>query len=317
MTGGAQANPAYREALVSGLLAERVTAARARLSSCELCPQGCGVDRRTDAPERGVCGVGRRAVVSSATPHFGEERPLVGTGGSGTIFFAGCNLGCVFCQNHDISHARRGAPVTADELATLMLRLEAQGCHNINLVTPSHVVPQILEALEIAATAGLAIPLVYNTGSYDEVETLALMDGIVDIYMPDLKLMRPETAKRMFTCEDYPEKAKAAVKEMHRQVGDLEIDDDGLARRGVLLRHLVMPEDLSDTAEVCRFLVAELGTNTYLNLMGQYYPAGQAARLPELRRRPQPEELEEALRAARAAGLRRIDGLGAAQRFRR
>ncbi|MDK1292895.1 MAG: radical SAM protein, partial [Actinomycetota bacterium] len=235
-----------------------------------------------------ACKTGRHAVVSSAFAHFGEEDCLRGWLGSGTIFFAHCNLRCVFCQNYDIS---QGVPpgvdrevTTAPELAAMMLTLQSMGCHNINFVTPEHVVPQVLEALPIAVESGLTLPIVYNTSAYDALESLAWLDGIVDIYMPDFKFWSPERARAYMKAADYPEAARAAVKEMHRQVGPLVMDADGLAQRGVLLRHLVMPGLLDETRSILEWIAEELGTDTYVNLMAQYYPAGKVAadRYPEL-----------------------------------
>jgi putative pyruvate formate lyase activating enzyme len=288
-------------------LGRRAAEAAARLVACETCPRGCGVDRASG--ETGVCGVGRLAVVASHGPHFGEEHCLVGDiGGSGTIFFSGCNLGCVFCQNADISHRVRGEGCDAGRLAGIMLGLQHAGCRNINLVTPSHVVPQILEALVAAAEGGLRLPLVYNTSAYDAVDTVRLLDGVVDIYMPDFKLWDKEAAGRYLTAADYPARARDAIAEMHRQVGDLEQDADGLARRGLLIRHLVMPDDEGDSAAIFTWLAA-LSPATFVNIMAQYRPSGRALACPTdypgLGRGPGPEEVARALDAARAAGLTR------------
>ena len=297
-----------------GTLAERARAAVAALADCTVCPRACGADRRGRplgrvGDPRNYCGTGRRAIVSSSFPHFGEESCLVSTGGSGTIFFGGCNLACGFCQNYDLSCGREGQELGAAELAGRMLELQERGCHNVNLVTPSHVVPQILEALVLAVEDGLRLPLVYNTSGFDRLETLRWLDGVVDVYMPDLKTLDAEKARRWMNAPAYPAVAKAALREMFRQVGDLVLDERGIARRGVLVRHLVMPESGSDTAEVCRFLAEELGPDTYVNLMHQYHPAGQAHEHPELRRRPTSPELRAALEAARSAGVRRLDGI--------
>jgi putative pyruvate formate lyase activating enzyme len=312
------ARAAYLDAFEAGVLQERARAAVAALAECTICPRDCHADRSGAAlgpvrSPRNYCGVGRRAVVASAFPHFGEEAPITGTRGSGTIFFAGCSLACVFCQNHEISCLCEGQPFDADDLATLMLRLQAQGCHNLNFVTPTHVVPQLLEALVIAVDAGLRVPLVYNCGGLEKVETLRWLTGVVDIYLPDLKLLRPETGRRLLHAPRYGEIAKAAVREMHRQTGDLVVDATGIARRGVLVRHLVMPGGLSDTAAVCRFLAEELSPDTWLNLMAQYRSAGEVADIPELLRRPTADELRGAAEAARDAGLRRVDGIGLRQ----
>jgi len=297
--------PRYLELHTSGVLAERVDAALAMLGKCRMCPRACGVNRLDD--ERGVCGVGRKAVVASFNPHFGEEEPLVGDYGSGTIFFAGCNLGCRFCQNADISHdAEAGLAAEPEELAGVMLKLQKQGCHNINFVTPSHVVAQLLQALPIAVEHGLNVPLVYNTSGYDSLETLALLVGVVDIYMPDVKVWESKYAAKYLRAGDYPEQAQAAVREMHRQVGDLLISDEGIAQRGLLVRHLVMPEDIAGTRHWMNFL-AELSTNTYLNIMDQYHPCAEAGSLPPIDRMVTQEEYEAALVEAEKHGLTRLD----------
>jgi putative pyruvate formate lyase activating enzyme len=257
--------------------------------------------------EAGKCQTGRQALVSSAGPHFGEEAPLVGSGGSGTIFFTYCNLKCCFCQNYSISHLGEGHEVNSEDLAGLMLSLQTKGCHNINFVSPTHVVPQILEALETAADRGLTVPLVYNSGGYDSVETLRLLDGVIDIYMPDMKYSDEQTARRLSGIEDYPEKNRAAVKEMHRQVGDLELDDHGVAVRGLLVRHLVLPRMLAGTAGICSFLSREISANTYLNVMAQYRPCHKAFEVPELSHALSGDEFREAVGIALDAGLHRLD----------
>jgi putative pyruvate formate lyase activating enzyme len=299
------AGPSYLRLARSGELARRAREGAAHLRRCDLCPRRCGVDRA--AGETGECDVGALAAVASYGPHHGEERVLSGWAGSGTVFFGGCNLHCRFCQNWDISHEVAGAAVDATGLADIFLRVQELGCHNLNLVTPSHDVPQILGALDDAAGRGLALPVVYNTSAYDALETLALLDGVVDIYMPDLKTLDERFAREALTAADYPETATAAIAEMHRQVGDLVADADGLATRGLLVRHLVMPGMASDGAEVLAWL-AGLSRDTFANVTGQYRPCGDAARGacgPDLRRRPTPAELESALAAARALGLRR------------
>jgi putative pyruvate formate lyase activating enzyme len=292
-------------------LATRAARARRLLAHCSLCPRRCEADRL--AGERGLCGVGRLARVASYSPHHGEERCLSGARGSGTLFFAGCNLGCVFCQNCEISHHGAledcaGEEVEAAELADMMIRLQKMGCHNINLVTPSHVVPQFIEALVEAARRGLRLPLVYNTNAYDSLAVLQLLDGVVDIYMPDFKYWDPEKSERFLTARDYPDVARRAIPEMHRQVGDLVVDADGLARRGVLVRHLVMPDGLQDSAEIFAWL-AHLSPDTYVNVMRQYRPEGlvrtEPARYEEISRRVTAGEHREALTLAAAAGLRR------------
>uniref|UniRef100_A0A7C4VR12 Radical SAM protein n=1 Tax=Desulfatirhabdium butyrativorans TaxID=340467 RepID=A0A7C4VR12_9BACT len=297
--------PSYLDNLRRGVLRQRTQDALSRLAACDLCPRRCGVNRL--GAEIGICRTGRNAWVSDADAHFGEEEPLVGTHGSGTIFFTHCSLGCCFCQNYDISHLGAGREVSAETLAASMLRLQEKGCHNINLVTPSHVVPQILEALMIAAENGLRIPLVYNTSAYDRVETLALLDGIVDIYMPDFKFWDSETAGATCDAADYPEIAKAAIREMHRQVGDLTLNAEGLAVRGLLVRHLVLPENLAGTDRVMAFLANDISKDTYVNIMNQYYPCGTASRIPALKRKITTAEFEAAIDMARKAGIHRLD----------
>ncbi|MBN2580093.1 MAG: hypothetical protein JXB10_13975 [Pirellulales bacterium] len=299
--------PGFVSLFHSGELARRAEAAAAALAKCRLCPRNCGADRRDAAPESSFCRTGRQAVVSSAFLHPGEEACLRGWNGSGTVFFTHCNLRCAFCQNFDISWEGEGRRVTARQLADALLRLQAEGAHNINFVTPSHVVPQILEALLPAAADGLRLPLVYNSGGYDKVETLRLLEGVMDVYMPDFKFWDPAAAAELADAPDYPETARAALKEMHRQVGDLEIDDGGLARRGLLVRHLVLPDGLSGTREIMRFLVREISPDTYVNLMAQYHPAGRSGCHPRIHRRITPAEYEESLHAAKAEGIRRLD----------
>lgn len=297
--------PRYLELARSGELAARAQTLRARLAACDLCPRRCGVARTRG--ELGTCGIGAQAVVASASPHFGEERPLVGRGGSGTVFFSGCNLRCVFCQNDDISFTGRGHAVDAAALARIALQLQGAGCHNLNVVTPTHVVPMILDALQVASEEGLAIPLVYNTGGYDDLDVLRTLDGVVDIYMPDAKFADADPAARFCDAPDYPEVNRAALAEMVRQVGDLELDDEGIATRGLLVRHLVMPGDLAGTDRTMEFIAQELSTETYVNLMDQYRPCAGAGRFPELCRRVTGDEMVEARRAARMAGLTRLD----------
>ena len=290
-----------------GKLSQRVQRAREILRSCQVCPHGCQVNRLDG--ELGKCRTGAQAMVSSYGPHFGEESPLVGQGGSGTIFFTNCNLKCVFCQNYSISQLGEGREVTTEELAAMMLFLQRRGCHNINLVSPTHVVPQILEALELAVAEGLSVPLVHNSGGYDSVETLKLLEGIVDIYMPDMKYSHDETARQYSGIDNYPAVNRAAIKEMHRQVGDLEVDERGIATRGLLVRHLVLPHGLAGTEETTRFLAKEISLNTYLNVMAQYHPCHQAFRFPLLSRATTREEFAEAVDLARRQGLKRLDRL--------
>jgi putative pyruvate formate lyase activating enzyme len=296
--------PAYLALLRSGELAERARLALDRLADCDLCARYCRVDRLAST-KGAVCRTGRLARVASCGPHHGEEPPLSGRRGSGTIFFAWCSLRCDFCQNWAISRLGEGEEVDAAELATMMLQLQALGCHNVNLVTPSHVVAQILEAVAIAAQAGLRIPLVYNTGGYDSPEALALLDGVVDIYMPDMKYGSSEVARRLSHVTSYVEVNRRAVKEMHRQVGDLALDEDGVALRGLLVRHLVLPGGLAGTEQVLAFL-SELSPYTYLNLMTQYRPCFRASELPPLDRRPSAEEFRRAFAIADRLGLKRL-----------
>jgi len=290
--------------LAPDALSQRARELGARLADCDLCPRSCRVDRT--AGETGHCGVGAQAVVASLGPHYGEERPLVGSRGSGTVFLSGCNLLCVFCQNDDISHRVRGRRVGPETLAAVFLEVQEMGCHNLNLVTPTHVAPQILEGLSLAARAGLRLPIVWNCGGYESLDVLALLDGVVDIYMPDFKVWDPQVAERLLDAPDYPEVARKAIAEMHRQVGDLELDERGVARRGLLLRHLVLPYGLAGTAEIATF-AASLSKETYFNLMDQYRPCHQAFETAGLERPLSFDEWREALAQTRAAGLTRLD----------
>ncbi len=292
--------PAYLQ-LGAERLRDRVAAAQARLSACDLCPHQCRVDRRQSA-NGARCRCGAAALVYSHGPHHGEEAPLVGRRGSGTIFFSRCNLSCAFCQNWEISQQGEGREVSSEQLATMMLNLQGQGCHNINLVSPSHLIAPILSALELAAEQGLRLPLVYNSGGYDSVSALQLLDGIVDIYMPDMKFSDSKVARESLQVNDYAEVNRAAVKEMHRQVGDLQIAA-GIARRGLLVRHLYLPGNLAGSDEILRFLATEISPASYLNLMDQYRPCYRAAEYPVLNRRPSRAEFTLALRQARQLGL--------------
>jgi len=297
--------PSYIELRRTGELHERVEQAYKLISpACELCPRRCGVDRL--AGRVGVCRTGPLPVVSSYSPHFGEEPPLVGYNGSGAIFFTSCSLRCVFCQNYEISHGGAGREVSIEELADMMLSLARQGCHNINWVTPTHQLPQILSALEVAAEAGLDVPLVYNCGGYEPVKVLALLDGIVDIYMPDAKYGNNEIGMELSGVPDYWDRNQEALREMHRQVGDLALDGRGIAERGLLVRHLVLPGNLSGTREVMHFLAAEISRDTYVNVMEQYRPAYKAVGHPRIGRLITSEEYAEAIRIARAEGLWRF-----------
>lgn len=296
--------PGYLKLLKNGQLESRVLRLKSMLEDCVLCPHQCRVDRTRG--QRGYCKTLDNAVVSGAEAHFGEERELVGTHGSGTIFFSFCNLACVFCQNYQISHCGIGREVTAEELADMMTGLQARKCHNINLVSPGHVVPQVVEAVFLAAKKGLTIPIVYNTNGYDLTDTLKLLEGIVDIYMPDIKFVGDENAQKYLGVKNYYSIAKNAVREMHRQVGDLVTGERGIAHRGLLVRHLVMPGNIAGTGEIMRFLADEISKRTYVNIMAQYYPAHRAYEFKELERSVTAHEFSKAVQAARAAGLKNI-----------
>ena len=299
--------PAYMALYRTGELQRRAEKALAGLARCRVCPRDCEVDRLAD--RTAACKTGRYARVSSYFPHFGEEDCLRGWHGSGTIFFSWCNLRCVFCQNFDISQGGEGMETLPERLAQMMLELQEEGCHNINFVTPEHVVPQVLEALVIAVERGLRLPIVYNTSAYDSLESLQLLDGVVDIYMPDFKFWDARRSLRYLKAKDYPEAARQAIKEMHRQVGVLKFDEYGLAKRGVLVRHLVMPGFLDETRAILRFLAEEVSPDTYVNIMAQYHPAGKvsAEKYPEINRRITESEYLEAIRIAREVGLWRLD----------
>jgi putative pyruvate formate lyase activating enzyme len=299
--------PAYLSLWQSGELVVRVELALSRLGDCVLCPRDCHVDRLAD--KFAVCRSGRYVRVSSYFPHFGEEDCLRGTRGSGTIFFSGCNLRCAFCQNFEVSWKVEGEIAPPAKLASMMLELQACGCHNINLVTPEHVVPQILEGLLLAIEGGLRLPLVYNTSAYDSLDSLELMHGVADIYMPDFKFWDAEMARRYVRAPNYPEAARRAIKEMQRQVGPLVLDENGLALRGLIVRHLVMPGDIGGTREIMQWMARELGTDTYVNVMAQYYPAGKVSdkEHAEINRCLTLDEFLEALDVAREAGLRCLD----------
>ena len=270
------------------------------MSPCTLCPRQCAVHRREG--QIGFCGIGDMPVVSSVGPHFGEESVLVGRGGSGTIFFAGCNLGCVFCQNFDISHHRHGRQMTVEQLAQSMLQLQDTGCCNINFVTPTHVIPAIVAGIELAWENGLTLPMVYNTGGYDSVETLRLLDGFIDIYMPDMKYSDPKVAEELSAAPDYPQVNREAVEEMHQQVGDLRTED-GIATRGLLVRHLVLPEGLAGSVEIIDFLAEQISHETAINVMDQYRPCYEASSHPPISRRPTVEEIQSVRRYAIQKGL--------------
>lgn len=297
--------PVYIKLLDGGELQKRVIAAYDLLSVCDVCAWRCPVDRR--AGELGVCKTGVRAQVSSYGSHMGEEDPLRGRKGSGTIFFTCCNLKCQYCQNHDISQTDAGEEIEPEDLASIMLELQALGCHNINFVSPSHVAPQIIAGVLIAAQAGLRLPLVYNTGGYDSLEMLRMLDGVIDIYMPDMKYADAKIARQYSRIRDYPQVNQEVVREMHRQVGDLQIDDNGVAIRGLLVRHLVLPNDLAGTEDILRFLANEISPDTYLNLMDQYRPAFRSHHYPGLDRPLSHHEFAAAVQMAQDIGLHRLD----------
>jgi len=307
--------PAYLALHRRGELQRRAEAAVATLAECRVCPRDCRVNRLAD--KTATCKTGRYAQVSSYFPHLGEEDCLRGWRGSGTIFFSRCNLRCVFCQNFDISQAQPGTEVSPAELASMMLELQAEGCHNINFVTPEHVVPQLLEALVLAVEAGLRLPLVYNTSAYDSPESLAWLDGVVDIYMPDFKFWDAKLSLRYLKAKDYPAAARYALKEMHRQVGSLKFDEDGLAKRGVLVRHLVMPGMLSETTAILEFLAEEVAPDIYVNVMAQYHPAGKVSgqKYTELHRPLTPAEYRQAVQIAAELGLRLDERRSSGLRF--
>ena len=274
------------------------------LENCEICPRKCHVNRTKR--EKGFCQLGYLPMVSAFHPHFGEEAPLVGKNGSGTIFFTSCNLACVYCQNYEISQLRMGREISFEELAKMMIKLQNFGCHNINLVTPTPQVPQILKSLSIAIEMGLKIPLVYNTNSYDSVEILKLLDGIVDIYLPDLKYSDDKIALKYSLAPNYFEIMKKAIKEMHRQVGDLIINKEGIAERGLLVRHLVLPDNLVGSEKIFEFLAKEISKNTFLNIMDQYWPAYKAFQFPGFSRKITKKEYQETINLAKQFGLKRL-----------
>jgi putative pyruvate formate lyase activating enzyme len=298
--------PAYL-LLPSGALSDKVREAEETLRKCTLCPRECRVDRTTG--EMGFCRTGDNPFISSYGAHFGEEKPLVGRSGSGTIFMGNCNLGCIFCQNYSISHLGEGIVMSFEKLADVMLSLQNEGCHNINFVTPTHQMPMLLRSLLIASEKGLRLPIIYNCGGYESLHAIQLLEGVVDIYMPDFKYADPAMAKKYSQAENYPEVVKAALKEMHRQVGDLLTDKRGIAMRGLLVRHLVLPEGIAGTAQMVKFIAHEISKNTYINIMDQYHPCFKAFDQPPLNRRISAKEYTEAVNLAINAGLKRIDGV--------
>ncbi len=294
--------PAYIDTAASGLLDEKIEKASAMLKKCRLCARYCEVDRTKG--QKGFCGIGDKAVVSSSGPHFGEESPLVGNGGSGTIFLTSCNLLCLFCQNDDISHLREGVEMSSEDISDVMCSLQRKRCHNINFVTPSHQMPFLLKAVALAIKKGLSVPIVWNCGGYESMEAMQILDGVVDIYMPDFKFSRKESAGRYCSAFDYPEVARCAVAEMHRQVGDLVMDDSGIAQRGLLVRHLVMPGDVCGTEQIMKWLAENVSPHTYVNVMAQYRPCYKASQFPEIAGRITTAEYEQALFWAKQEGLR-------------
>jgi putative pyruvate formate lyase activating enzyme len=299
--------PAYLNLFNSDKLKVRIGEALAALHNCHLCGNDCGIDRTT---KTGPCRIGETVYVASYNPHHGEENVLRGSRGSGTIFFSGCNLHCVYCQNSDISQTTAGFPATPSDLADIMLHLQELGCHNINLVSPTHVAAHLIPGIAIAIQAGLRIPIVYNTGGYDAPQALSLMEGLVDIYMPDMKYSDSRIGEQLSLVKNYPEVNQTAVLEMHRQVGDLVTDTQGIARRGLLIRHLVLPGDLAGTEKVVKFLASQVSIDTYINIMAQYHPSYKAwvcaSEDYPLHRRITSTEYQHALSAARKAGLHRF-----------
>jgi len=295
--------PTYVALHEKGELNKRITTLQEILTNCRLCPRVCEVNRL--AGEQGYCRAGVEAMISSAFPHYGEEPPLMGSHGSGTIFLTHCNLRCVFCQNYDISHLGEGRSVSTSELAHYMIELQRRGCHNINFVTPTHYVPQIIAALPEAIESGLMIPLVYNCGGYESLEVIKLLDGIIDIYMPDAKFAREEDASRYCNAPDYPHVLQEVLLEIHRQVGDLLLDEGGVAYRGLLIRHLVMPHGVAGTKELIAFIAHRLSTDSYVNIMDQYRPLYRAGEFPEIARPISAREYREAIEIARNEGLHR------------
>ncbi len=304
--------PAYARLEAEGKLEGRVAEVHAMLRQCQLCPRNCGVNRL--AGETGFCRAPAEAVVSSHQPHFGEELPLVGRGGSGTIFFANCNLRCVFCQNWPIAHQGRGQKATDPEVADMMIRLQERGCHNINVVTPTHVMPNILAATRLALHKGLRLPLVYNTGGYEHADIIRRLEGVVGIYMPDLKFMDDEESARYLHARDYPAHAQAAIREMYRQVGPLQVDDRGLAVRGLMIRHLVMPNRTSNAKAFVQWVAETLCADVYVNIMAQYRVDYRAFDYPDIARAITAGEFVEAMEWAEAAGLRNLDARSVSQR---
>jgi putative pyruvate formate lyase activating enzyme len=295
--------PVYIALYEQGALQRRIAVLKEILRECRLCPRACRVNRLEG--EKGYCGAGAELMIASAFAHFGEEPPLVGSHGSGTIFLAHCNLRCVFCQNYDISHLGKGEQISGSELAQHMIGLQREGCHNINFVTPTHYVPQIVAALPEAVEFGLSIPLVYNCGGYESVEVIKLLGGIIDIYMPDAKFSRQEAAAHYCNAPDYPQVLRTVLLEMHRQAGDLMLDERGVAYRGLLIRHLVMPGGVAGTRAIIAFIARKLSKNSYVNIMDQYRPLYRAGEYPAIDRRISSREYREAIEIAEEEGLHR------------
>ncbi len=294
--------PSYLKLLKTGELEKRIRRAEEMLEPCCLCPEKCGAKRLSG--QKGKCRLAAKAIVADFAPHFGEEPPIRGSNGSGTVFFSGCNMHCIYCQNFEISQATPGTPATPELLAFMFLMLQEKGCHNVNLVTPSHIVPIFLQGLKLAAQEGLTIPIVYNSGGYDSVETLRLLDGIVDIYMPDFKYWDEETAFRFSGIRNYPEVARAAITEMHRQTGILKTDSKGVATRGLLVRHLLLPNNLAGTEHIVKFLAEHVSEGTWINIMEQYHPSWKAWDIPPLNRPVTTDEYQRAVKLVQEAGLR-------------
>lgn len=294
--------PAYLNLYENGELDRRIEKVAVIYKECTLCPHNCKIDR--SVYKTGKCCSGMLPVVSSANPHFGEEPPLVGYSGSGTIFFTNCNLHCIYCQNYDISQMQTGQEISHYDLSELMIALQKRGCHNINFVTPTHMIYPILQALKIAIERGLNIPLVYNSGGYDSVDTLRLLDGIIDIYMPDFKYFNDNTGEVLSGIKSYPETAQMAITEMHRQTGDLKLDENEIAYRGLLIRHLVLPSHISESKKILEF-VLNLSQNAYVNIMDQYRPEYRAAECSSITRRISTEEYLDVVEYAKKLGLTR------------
>lgn len=300
-TNNSKMYPAYLESYHNGMLNKIIEKGFKLLGSCCICPRKCGINRLKN--EKGFCKTGLKPKVCSFLPHHGEEPPISGSRGSGTIFFSNCNMTCVYCQNYEFSQLGEGREVEFEELADFMTRLEDMGCHNVNLVTPTHVMPQILKALSMAINKGLNIPLVYNTGGYELAEVLKLLDGIVDIYLPDMRYADNDMAIKYSGAQDYPKYNQEALKEMHRQVGVAKINAEGIIERGMIIRHLVLPHNIAGTEQIMKFIARELSQYTYISLMSQYTPHYQAHKFKDISRRITYEEYQAAKEAMQRYGL--------------